>query len=305
MNVTESTTKAIVDRPPSGTRTRNAGIAVIAVFLALVAGVLHHVSGGTFIGFHWWQLFAVAGILGLSGLVSGLSGFAFSAIGSACLLLMPPTLAVPLLMALSAANQCMSIGQLRADMPSRWKEIWPGGYGPYVLGGVLGVPIGIWLLNHLPAARLMLVFGVILTVYSVYSLLKPPDLKMKGSGGANIGMTVGFIGGTLGGFTAFPGAPVVIWTGLQNIPKRITRSIVQPYILVLQLVSLATDVYTHPSAFGMRFWILLAILIPIVLPGTMTGVFLYRRMSDVNFKRISYILLGLSGAGLLIKAILT
>jgi uncharacterized protein len=304
MNVTESAIRASEHRRPLGTQTRNAGIIAILALFALVVGLAHHVSGGTVIGFYWWQLFAIAGILFFSGLVSGLSGFAFSAIGASCLLLMPPTLAVPLLMALSAANQLMSIGQLRADMPKRWKEVWPGGYGPYVLGGVLGVPLGVWLLNHLPAARLMLAFGVILAVYSVYSLLKPPGLKMAGSGGAGIGMIVGFVGGTLGGFTAFPGAAVVIWTGLQNITKQITRSIVQPFILVLQLVSLATDIYEHPSIFTGRFWILLAIMMPIVLPGTIGGVFLYRRTSDVDFKRITYILLGLSGVGLLIKALL-
>jgi uncharacterized protein len=55
-------------------------------------------------------------ILGLSAMVSGLSGFGFSAIGAICLWLLPPTLAVPLLMALSSANQMMSLGQIRADM---------------------------------------------------------------------------------------------------------------------------------------------------------------------------------------------
>jgi uncharacterized membrane protein YfcA len=150
----------------------------------------------------------------------------------------------------------------------------------------------------------MLAFGVILSAYSVYSLLKPPELKIEARGSARIGMMVGFIGGTVGGFTAFPGVSVVVWTGLQDIPKRITRLVVQPFILVLQLVSLATDVFEYPSIFGARFWILLAITMPVVLPGTITGVFLYRRLSDVNFKRISFILLGLSGIGLLIKALL-
>jgi hypothetical protein len=144
---------------PGGNRILIAGIVAIAVLFALVATVLHHGSSATFIGFQWWQLVLIAGILGLSGLISGLAGFGFSAIGSSCLLLIPPTLAVPLLMALSAANQFLSIGQLRADMPKTWKEVWPNGYGPYVLGGILGVPFGIWVLNHLPAAKLMLVFG--------------------------------------------------------------------------------------------------------------------------------------------------
>jgi len=279
-------------------------VAILAVLWAALAWASHELMGRTVIGFHLWQLCLIAVILCVSGLMSGLSGFGFSAVGSSCLLLLPPQLAVPLLMALSTANQFMSLGQLRQDMPKSWAEAWPEGSAPYILGGVLGVPIGIWLLNHLAAPKLMLVFGVILTLYSVYSLVKPAHAKTKGAGGAASGMAVGFIGGTVGGFTAFPGAAVVVWTGLRNLPKRVTRAIVQPYILVLQIVSLATNAYAHPHIFGRRFWLLLAITMPVVLPGTIGGVLLYRRISDVNFKRISFILLGLSGVGLLAKVLL-
>ncbi len=59
---------------------------------------------------------ALVAILATSALMSGLSGFGFSAIGAFCLWLLPPTLGVPLLMSLSTANQLMSIGQLKADM---------------------------------------------------------------------------------------------------------------------------------------------------------------------------------------------
>ncbi len=255
----------------------------------------------TAIGFPLWQLVAIIEILFFAGLMSGLSGFGFSAIGSSCLLFIQPRLAVPLLMALSTANQFMSISQLRKDMPKTWKEAWPSGTAPYVVGGVLGVPLGIWLLNHLPAAKLMFAFGLFLVIYSVFSLFKPSNLKMNSSFGASSGMVVGFIGGTLGGFTAFPGAAVVVWTGLQDLSKQLTRSIVQPFILVLQVMSLATTAYAYPAVFGREFWILLAVTVPIVLPGTLGGVFLYRRISDINFRRVSFALLGISGSGLLLK----
>jgi hypothetical protein len=233
--------------------------------------------------------------------MSGLSGFGFSAVGSACLLFIPPKLAVPLLMALSTANQLLSVGQLREDMPKSLKAFWPAGPGPCIFGGVIGVPIGIWLLNHLPAARLMVLFGIILTIYSAYSIFKPAGMTIKGFDGAKSGIFVGLLGGTIGGFTAFPGAAVVVWTGLRNLSKNLTRSIVQPYILVLQVVSLGTNAYLHPEIFASRFWTLLAITLPVVLPGTIGGVLLYRRISDVNFKRVSFFLLGLSGLGLLAK----
>ena len=41
---------------------------------------------------------------------------------------------------------------------------------------------------------------------------------------------------------------------------------------------------------------------PVVLPCTLLGVKLYHSLSDVNFRRVTFILLGVSGLGLLIKA---
>jgi uncharacterized protein len=304
--MTVSTKPSKTDAPLTKTGKRNWAYAFIvaAVIVVALGWISKQYSGQTIAGLHVWQVVVLGAILVFSGLMSGLSGFGFSAVGSACLLILSPKLGVPLLMALSTANQLMSVGQLKEDMPKTWKEAWPSGSGPYVLGGVIGVPLGIWLLNNLPAPKLMLVFGAILTVYSIYSLFKPSGLTIKGSSSAASGMTVGFIGGTVGGFTAFPGAAVVVWTGLRDMPKRQTRSIVQPYILVLQLVSLATNAISHPSVFDHRFWVLLGIMIPVVLPGTIGGVYLYRRISDVNFRRISFFLLGLSGAGLLVKVLL-
>ena len=54
-------------------------------------------------------------ILAASAVMSGLSGFGFSAIGALSLFVLPPLLAVPLLMTLSTANQMLSLNQLKAD----------------------------------------------------------------------------------------------------------------------------------------------------------------------------------------------
>ena len=39
-----------------------------------------------------------------------------------------------------------------------------------------------------------------------------------------------------------------------------------------------------------------------MLPCTLMGVKLYRQLSDINFRRVTFILLGVSGIGLLAKA---
>jgi uncharacterized membrane protein YfcA len=252
-------------------------------------------------GFSPGPLVALVCILGASAIMSGLSGFGFSAIGALCLWLLPPKLGVPLLMSLSSANQLLSLGQLQAGLrPLR--QWWPDGPAPYLVGGLLGVPVGLAVLHSLPTATLMAVFGGFLVVYAGYSLLKPQSLHTAPQGSWFAAVLVGLAGGVIGGFTAFPGAAVVVWTGLRRLPKSESRAIVQPYILGLQLVSLVMLALEHPETFGDTYWALLGITLPIVLPCTLLGVNLYKSLSDINFRRVTFMLLGTSGLGLLAKA---
>ena len=246
-------------------------------------------------------ILALVCILGASALMSGLSGFGFSAIGALCLWLLPPKLGVPLLMSLSTANQLMSLGQLKGDLKP-WREWWPDGPAPYLAGGFIGVPGGLAILHSLPTSTLMAIFGGFLVIYATYSMLKPESLNVSGKNSWPAASLIGLAGGVIGGFTAFPGAAVVVWSGLRRLPKRESRSIVQPYILGMQLVSLAMLALKHPETFDRTYWALLVTTVPIVLPCTLLGVNLYKSLSDVNFRRITFMLLGTSGLGLLIKA---
>lgn len=253
-------------------------------------------------GFSPATLALLAAILGTSAIMSGLSGFGFSAIGALCLWLLPPKLGVPLLMSLSTANQLMSLGQLKADMkPIR--QWWPQGPAPYLLGGLVGVPVGLAILHALPTSTLMAIFGGVLVAYAAYSMLKPEGLHLSHKSGWIASSLVGAAGGVIGGFTAFPGAAVVIWSGLQRLPKSESRAIVQPYILGLQILSLVMLAIQRPETFDRRFWLLLAYTIPVVLPCTLLGVNLYKSLSDVNFRRVTFMLLGTSGFGLLAKSV--
>jgi len=194
-------------------------------------------------------------ILGLSAIMSGLSGLGFSAIGALTLLLLPPKLGVPLLMSLSTANQLMSLRQLKADLKPL-NEWWPDGPAPYLVGGLIGVPVGLAILHALPTATLMAVFGAFLVIYAAYSMLKPAGMISAVKSTWMTSSMVGLVGGVIGGFTAFPGAAVLVWSGLRCLPKSESRAIVQPFILGLQVVSLAMLAVQHPETFGRTFWML-------------------------------------------------
>ena len=243
-------------------------------------------------------------IIALAGFISGLSGFGFSAVGVMLLWVMNPTRAIPLLMALSIANQLLSISQLKEEMIplSKW---WSAGPATYILGGFFGVPAGVWIMANLPASELTFAIGMILLIYSTWMVLRPVAISVNSSGPFEH-ILVGMVGGAIGGFTAFPGCAVVIWAGLRNLSKTEQRGIVQPYILAMQMASLLSMIYLHSgdlnsNPYDSNFWILFAFLLPVVLPMTKLEVAAFKSLSDVNFKNITLGVLALSGSGLAFK----
>jgi uncharacterized protein len=241
-------------------------------------------------------------VLFLAGVVSGLSGFAFSAVAACILWLLPPLQAVPLLMLLSTCNQFVSIGSLRRDMrliPSDNSE----GAVPYIFGGLIGAPIGLLLLRSLPATEFAAGLGIFLTAYAVFSLLKRDGVRL-GFSGWRPAIAIGAAGGVIGGFSAFPGSMLVVYLDLLGKTKTETRGVVQPYILSLQVISLALLAVTSPAVFNRNYWLLFALTLPSVLAGTSVGVAVYQRISDINFRRTVLVLLIASGISLVIKALM-
>jgi len=196
----------------------------------------------------------VAVVLFLAGLVSGLSGFAFSAIAACVLWLLPPLQAVPLIMLLSVCNQLLSVGSLRREMTLRGTAEREGATA-YIAGGLVGAPIGLGLLQALPAGVFAGALGLFLIIYSVFVLLKPDSLRI-GLSGWKPAVAVGAAGGVVGRFSAFPGSMPVVYLGLRGLSKAETRGITQPYILTLQLVSLSILAAAHPAIFSTQFWLL-------------------------------------------------
>ena len=286
--------------PATASKTALLLVPVAALMIAVAMMLARSTAPSPVVGLSVRELISLVVIAFLSGLMSGFSGFGFSAIGAASLLFLTPTLQVPLFQSLSTGNQLLSAGQLRDEMPKSLKELWAAP-GPCMLGGLAGAPLGIWLLAHLPPGRLMATFGILLTVYAAYSSLKPPSLKLRGLDSPRAGIAVGLLGGIIGGFTAFPGAPVVVWIGLRGLSKVQHRAVLQPYLIMSQIYALALVALLHPSYLNSQFLFLLMLGLPAVFPGTLIGVAIYKRMSDRCFRRVLYLPLGVAGIALLVK----
>ncbi len=230
----------------------------------------------------------VLSVAAFSGaLVSGLAGFAFSAVAGAILLhFFPPLEAVPLMMACSIASQGANLVILRKTM--QWK-----GSLVFIVGGLVGIPIAVYLLQNADTHVFRLGFGMFVALYASYALLRPQLAHPRLIENRGRNALVGFGGGLVGGLTAMPGALPTIWCDINGVPKQQQRGLVQPFIAAMQLFALAL-VLPHNSV-SSKVLVDFGICVPALIAGTAAGIILFGRVNELAFKRTILAVLLFSG----------
>ena len=220
------------------------------------------------------------------GLVNGLTGFgtALTVLGI-WLYAIPPTVAATLVILCSVMSQLQTLPMIWRTI--RWEYVLA-----FVVPGLVGVPIGTYLLPHIDPRLFKIGIGVFLVSYTGYVLMRRAQMKITW-GGEAADCVVGFAGGILGGIAGLSGVLPVVWTDARGWTKEHRRGVVQIFnmaILSLALVSHAV------SGFLTREVAVAAIA---ALPGTIGGAWLgaliYRRIADRNYSRVIMTLLLISG----------
>jgi hypothetical protein len=155
----------------------------------------------------------LSGAVFAGAFVSGLSGFAFSAVAGAILLhVFPPMEAVPLMMACSITVQAANLFALRKSM--QWKTSFV-----FIAGGLLGIPIAIYLLQNVDTGTFRLGFGALVSLYATYAFFRPAPAYLRQMESQGRNALVGFGGGLVGGLTAMPGALPAIWSAEKSAAR--------------------------------------------------------------------------------------
>lgn len=256
--------------------------AVIVMMLAILIGITSGFTPSAVV-----IVFAAAGL-------SSIGGFAFSALCGALLFhVMAPVAAVQLMMVCSIAIQSLSVFALRAA--TDWRLL-----SRFLLGGVVGLPVGIYLLLHVDRSVYCQILGGFLILYGFYMLRRPATVvhvpwKWPDS-------LAGFLGGVTGGFAGFPGAFVTVWCALKGGAKDRQRGVYQPFILIMQLLALLALfwVATKPGNDSFSQDLNSLFYVPAALLGTWCGIGWYRRLSDTQFAIIVNALLIISGFAFLL-----
>ena len=138
-----------------------------------------------------------------AALVTGVAGFAFGIVAAAVWLhFLPPAHTTALIVAYGFIVQGISVWKLRHSI--RLVRLIP-----FLLGGAIGVPIGVALLRWTSPGSLRLSVGVVLILFSLYSLVRPQVAPMT-AGKATDG-AIGVVNGMIGGATGLAGIVLTIW----------------------------------------------------------------------------------------------
>lgn len=225
------------------------------------------------------------------GLVSGLTGFGTGLTALPIwLLTLPPALASPLVILCSVVSQVQTL-------PSIWHAIDLRRTAPFVAGGLLGVPVGVAILPHVPPRLFQGGLGLLLMTLCTVLLLnghyRLPRTSRLADG------LVGLGGGLLGGIAGLSGPLPTLWAGLQGWGKDERRAVFQSFnlsILAVALVSQAASGYLTGEVMSLAWR---------ALPGTLVGAWLgrrlYHRVNAEVFNRIVLLVLLIAGIHMLIQ----
>lgn len=237
-------------------------------------------------------LFLIAAFLG--GLTTGLSGFAMGLVVSGIWLhLITPSQNALLIVLCGMVTQ--GLGMWRVRQAINWKAVVP-----FIAGSAAGVAIGTVLLTTVDQNIVRLTIGVLLIIFSVYSLARPKIAPP--STGLPVEIGVGFINGTIGGLTGLGGIAMTVWSQLRGGNKDAQRAIFQPVMFATFLISAIS--FGFIGSYTVETMKLYAFALPALVIGVGCGIWLYGKLNDAAFRRVVLVLLFGSGLSLVVPAVL-
>ncbi len=229
--------------------------------------------------------------VGVAGLAQGLTGFGFGIVAMAVLTPLVGGYRANLIVT-PLAGACILFALWPVRRAIEWRRAVP-----LWCGGLLGTPVGVYVLQHTDEHLLRRLIGAGILVAAVTSL--------RGAGkGAKAappgwGFAAGTLGGVMAGAVAMGGPPAVVYAYRQPWPLAGVKSTLLLYFaltVVYRLALFAGSGMYHASL----VWSTL-VLVPVVAASTWLGSRLTERIPRRQVDRIVGVLLVLAGLGLLCK----
>ncbi len=231
----------------------------------------------------------------VAGFATGFAGFGTGLVASGLWFHALPAAMVPPLVALSSvAAQIVGFATVRKAFD--WSRT-----APYLIGGVIGVPVGVSALASASPFLLRTSIGAFLIAYATFQLMQRRKREFGQWGGKTADGMIGVGGGFLGGFAGLSGPLPLIWLQLRGGESDRERAVYQPFnVVVLALASIVMAIGGQITS--RVLWIALVCL-PATLIGAWIGARVYVGVSAHTFQRVVLCLLLASGCILIGQAL--
>jgi uncharacterized membrane protein YfcA len=240
------------------------------------------------------QLWILAAGAAVGGLVQGISGFAFAMVAMAIWVWgVDPQLAAVMAVFGGVTGQIMSAIRIRRG----WHLglLWP-----FLLGSLIGIPLGTRLLPLLDPARFKLVLGSML-VLCCSAMLLTPRLPKVTHGGKVADAGAGLLGGVMAPLSGFSGLAPALWCTLRGYTKDEHRAVLQNFNLAVLAATFASFVWSG-RARAEHLPQMAVVAGSLILPS-IYGSKIYVGMSATAFRNAVLWLLVFAGVTMLVAAL--
>jgi len=171
---------------------------------------------------------------------------------------------------------------------------------PFVLGGLCGLPLGIYILPRLDVPLFKGLLGLLLVVMCplMFFAARLPRITGAGRAGDALAGAAGGMMGALGGFT---GVVPTLWCTVRGFDKDVQRAVIQNFNLAMLAVTFISYVATGIATREMLP--LFAIVAPAMLIPSLLGARLYLAIGETAFRKVILALLTASGVAMLAAAL--
>lgn len=241
-------------------------------------------------------LLAAMLIVGVTGVVFGMTGFGFALVSVPPLLLLyDPEMVVALTIGVSLLTSAIVVLGARRDLDGRLVlSLLPG--------AISGLLLGAWVLNIVDPTVLKVIAGALVTCYSLLLLRGYQPTGLRGPRAASV---AGAVSGLLATSTGLSGPPIVILFTARQLPRDAFRVTIAAYFVAIDAIGFT--VLLAGRSIGEREVVTSALLTPPAALGALAGTRLVTRLTASGFRTLTLgllLLTGLMGIGTALVALL-
>ncbi len=228
-----------------------------------------------------------------AGFTSGFAGFGTGLVASGLWFhALPATMVPPLVALTSVAAQLVGLVTVRRAFA--WQRV-----RPFLVGGVLAVPLGVWVLSQVSPQWLKGSVGAFLVGYVLFQFIGRRGLSPRWQQAPLADAAVGAGGGFLGGFAGLSGPLPLVWLQMKGGGADAQRAVYQPFNLVMLV--LASALMGISGRIDGDVLLVTVACLPLTLAGAWLGARVYRGIGEETFRLAVLVLLLASGCVLLVQ----